>query len=74
MTCFLAAFLWAMQDPEPVQTIPMPKVEGRIDHLAFDPKSGRGVVVLSDAFGSVADIAFHLLDEKIPLRTFPPRQ
>jgi len=27
--------------PQPVQTIPMPKVEGRIDHLSFDANAGR---------------------------------
>ena len=30
--------------PELVQTIPMPKVEGRIDHLAYDAKADRLVV------------------------------
>jgi serine-type D-Ala-D-Ala carboxypeptidase/endopeptidase len=37
--------------------------------IAFDPKTGRGVVVLCDAIGSVADIGFHLLDPSIPLRS-----
>jgi serine-type D-Ala-D-Ala carboxypeptidase/endopeptidase len=37
--------------------------------LAFDPKTGRGVVILSDTAGSVADIAFHLLDPRLPLRS-----
>jgi len=37
--------------------------------IGFDPKTGRGVVVLSDAIGGVADIGFHLLDSRIPLRS-----
>jgi hypothetical protein len=40
----LVAGLCRTQDgslPELVQTIPMPKVEGRIDHMAYDAKAGR---------------------------------
>lgn len=50
----------AQQDvlPKLVQTIPMPNVEGRIDHLAFDAASGRLCVA---AFGNnsveVIDVA-----------------
>src|ERR1043165_1775401 len=58
MTWLLAAVLWAMQDPEPVQTIPMPKVEGRIDHLAFDDRAGRlTVAALGNNTVEVIDLA-----------------
>lgn len=43
--------------PELVQTIPMPKVEGRIDHLAFDAKSGRlAVAALGNNTVEVIDV------------------
>jgi D-alanyl-D-alanine-carboxypeptidase/D-alanyl-D-alanine-endopeptidase len=40
--------------------------------IGFEPKSGRGVIVLSDAGGGVNDIGMHLLDARNPLRTFSP--
>ena len=40
--------------------------------IGFDPKSGRGVVILCDTIGSVADIGFHLLDPQIPMRQGRP--
>src|SRR5262245_28100079 len=44
LVAVVLASLGGAQDgnaPQLVQTIPMPKVEGRIDHLAFDAKAGR---------------------------------
>jgi D-alanyl-D-alanine-carboxypeptidase/D-alanyl-D-alanine-endopeptidase len=45
---------------------------GFASFVGFDPKSGRGVVVLSDAFTlpGVSDIGMHLLDARNPLRGF----
>lgn len=46
------------QDPELIQTIPMPKVEGRIDHFAWDAKSGRlAVAALGNNTVEVIDVA-----------------
>lgn len=43
---------------ELVQTIPMPKVEGRIDHLAYDAKAGRlSVAALGNNTIEVIDLA-----------------
>jgi CubicO group peptidase (beta-lactamase class C family) len=45
---------------------------GFASFAGFDPKNGRGVVVLSDAFtlAGVSDIGLHLLDARNPLRGF----
>jgi len=42
---------------------------GFTSFLAFDPKKGSGVVVLSDTFGDVSDIGLHLIDPSIPVRS-----
>ena len=42
--------------------------------IGFDPETGRGVVVLSDAGTGVIDLGMHLLDSRNPLRKFPARQ
>src|SRR3954471_17761219 len=51
----------AAQDPSPlelIQTIPLPKVEGRIDHLAYDAKAGRlAVAALGNNTVEVLDLA-----------------
>jgi len=60
MSFFLAILLCATQEApvELVQTIPMPRVNGRIDHLAFDPKSGRlSVAALGNNTVEVIDVA-----------------
>src|SRR5258706_4524990 len=44
--------------PELVRTIPLPKVEGRIDHLAYDAKAGRlFVAALGNNTIEVIDLA-----------------
>src|SRR5262249_34112043 len=44
--------------PELIQTMPMPKVEGRIDHLAYDAKAGRlYVAALGNNTIEVIDLA-----------------
>ena len=55
----LVAALWQEgSPPELVQTIPMPKVEGRIDHLAYDAGSGRlSVAALGNNSVEVIDLA-----------------
>lgn len=56
----LLALILAGQDApvELVQTIPLPKVEGRIDHLAVDPKAGRLLVAaLGNNSVEVIDLA-----------------
>src|SRR5262245_29946467 len=51
---------------ELVQTIPMPKVEGRIDHLACDPKAGRlFVAALGNNTVEVIDLAAGKVIHKI---------
>jgi hypothetical protein len=46
------------QDPALVQTIPLPKVEGRIDHLAYDPKSQQlAVAALGNNTVELIDLA-----------------
>jgi len=60
MSFLLAILSCAAQEApvELVQTIPMPKVDGRIDHLAFDPKSGRlFVAALGNNTIEVIDLA-----------------
>ena len=47
---------------------------GFASYLAYDPKSGTGVVVLSNAAGSVGDIALHLLRASFPLEAPKPRK
>jgi DNA-binding beta-propeller fold protein YncE len=58
---FVLAALTGMQDGNPlelVRTIPMPKVEGRIDHLAYDAKGGRVFVAgLGNNTVEVIDLA-----------------
>jgi len=57
MSLLLAMLLAAQDLPELVRTIPMPKVEGRIDHLAFDAKSGRlSVAALGNNSIEVIDV------------------
>src|SRR6185436_5593842 len=53
------AFCAAQEAPvELVQTIPMPKVDGRIDHLAYDAKAGRlSVAALGNNTIEVIDVA-----------------
>jgi hypothetical protein len=56
----VAILLAALQEApvELVQTIPMAKVEGRIDHLAYDAKSGRlSVAALGNNTIEVIDLA-----------------
>jgi|SRR6185436_15004635 hypothetical protein len=52
------AFCAAQEAPvELVQTIPMPKVDGRIDHLAYDAKAGRlSVAALGNNTVEVIDL------------------
>jgi len=60
MKTLLMILLAATQEAGPtlVQTIPMPKVEGRIDHLAYDAKSGRlAVAALGNNTVEVIDLA-----------------
>ena len=59
--CLVLAALAGMQDGNPlelVRTIPMPKVDGRIDHLAHDAKGGRlFVAALGNNTLEVIDLA-----------------
>jgi DNA-binding beta-propeller fold protein YncE len=61
MRLLLVLVLSALQDANPlelVRTIPMPKVEGRIDHLAYDTKGGRlFVAALGNNTVEVIDLA-----------------
>ena len=60
MTFILALALCAAQEAplELVQTIPMPKVDGRIDHLAHDARTGRlSVAALGNNTVEVIDLA-----------------
>jgi DNA-binding beta-propeller fold protein YncE len=64
----LALVLAALQESpvEVVQTIPMPKVEGRIDHLAYDAKAGRlSVAALGNNTVEVIDLAAGKVIHKI---------
>jgi len=61
LAALVVAALTVVQDgnpPELVRTIPMPKVDGRIDHLAYDPKGGRlFVAALGNNTVEVIDLA-----------------
>src|SRR5690349_8993090 len=53
--------------PELVRTIPMPKVRGRIDHLAVDAKAGRlYVAALESSSVEVIDLAQGKVIHRIP--------
>jgi|SRR5882672_578815 len=72
-TAALIAFLGlvaAAQEPSPlelVQTIPLSKVEGRIDHLAYDPKAQTLVVAaLGNNTVEVLDLAAGKVVHQIP--------
>jgi DNA-binding beta-propeller fold protein YncE len=55
------------QDPTLVQTIPLPKVEGRIDHLAYDPKTQQlAVAALGNNTVEVLDLAAGKVVHTIP--------
>jgi len=58
LVAIVIAGVAAMQDAELIQTIPMPKVEGRIDHLAYDAKADRlSVAALGNNTVEVIDLA-----------------
>jgi DNA-binding beta-propeller fold protein YncE len=62
----VALLLAALQEAELVQTIPMAKVEGRIDHLAYDAKAGRLLVAaLGNNTVEVIDLAAGKVIHKI---------
>lgn len=70
MLALVLTVLASLQDAKPleqVQTIPLPKVEGRIDHLAFDAKAGRlAVAALGNNTVEIIDVSqgkgIHRLD------------